>query len=286
MRKQIYPALWFNANAKEAAEYYCTIFNDTAMKSESDYAVVFETSGQKFLCINGGPEFTPNPSISFFVLYEDKDELDKAWNKLAEGGKVLMPLDSYPWSQHYGWIQDKFNVSWQFYLGKMQDVGQKFTPSLLFTGEQNGKAEEAINFYSSLFENSSISGIMKYTGEGDDIKGNIAHAQFTLGDNVFMAMDSSEPHQFNFNEGISLVIECKTQEEIDYYWERLSAVPEAEQCGWLKDKYGVAWQVVPEILEHLMEDPEKATRVAEAFMQMKKFDIQKLQEAYGELPKV
>src|SRR5690606_31948244 len=183
--------------------YYCTIFNDTAVKSDSDYAVVFETSGQKFLCINGGPEFTPNPSMSFFVLYEDKDELDKAWNKLAEGGKVLMPLDSYPWSQHYGWIQDKFNVSWQFYLGKMQDVGQKFTPSLLFTGEQNGKAEEAINFYSSLFENSSISGIMKYTGEGDDIKGNIAHAQFTLGDNVFMAMDSSEPHQFNFNEGIS-----------------------------------------------------------------------------------
>src|SRR5690554_4936032 len=123
MRRQIYPALWFNANAKEAAEFYCKVFDDTVIKSESDYAVVFESSGQKFLCINGGPEYTPNPSVSFFVMYENKAELNAVWERLADGGNVLMPLNSYDWSPQYGWIQDKFNVSWQLYLGKLEETG-------------------------------------------------------------------------------------------------------------------------------------------------------------------
>ena len=89
-------------------------------------------------------------------------------------------------------------------------------------------------------------------------------------------MDSSFPHMFSFNEAISFVVECETQEEIDYYWEKLSAVPEAEQCGWLKDQFGVSWQIIPAILEQLMSDPSRSQRVVNAFLQMKKFDIEKL----------
>lgn len=206
-------------------------------------------------------------------------EVDQAWEKLLEGGQVLMELNKYTWSNKYGWLQDKYGVSWQLSLGKTEDVGQKFTPSLMFTGEQAGNAEKAIQFYTSVFKPSFITGIARYTAEDPDVEGTIKHAQFSLKNHVFMAMDSSLPHQFGFNEGLSLVVMCETQEEIDYYWEKLSAVPEAEQCGWLKDLFGVSWQIVPTVLEKLMSDPARSQRVFNAFMQMKKFDIAKLIEA-------
>jgi predicted 3-demethylubiquinone-9 3-methyltransferase (glyoxalase superfamily) len=158
----------------------------------------------------------------------------------------------------------------------MKDVGQKFSPCLLFTNEQAGKAEQAIQFYTSVFDDSSVNGILKYTANDPDVEGTVKHAQFKLGNEVFMAMDSSLAHAFSFNEAVSFVVNCKTQEEIDYYWDKLSAVPEAEQCGWLKDQFGVSWQIVPSILGELMSDPSRSEKVVKAFMQMKKFDIEKL----------
>jgi len=190
-----------------------------------------------------------------------------------------MPLDKYPWSEKYGWVQDKFGVSWQLSAGKLEAVGQKFTPTFMFTQQYAGKAEQAIQFYTSVFKDSSIVGILKYTAEDPDVEGTIKHAQFTLNQQVFMAIDSSLSHQFAFNEATSLVVECETQDEIDYYWNKLSAVPEAEQCGWLKDQFGISWQIVPQILKQLMSDPSKSERVINAFMRMKKFDIAKLLEA-------
>jgi len=241
--------------------------------------VTFESAGQKFMLLNGGPHFKLNPSISFFVVFEAIEEVDKTWEKLLNGGSVLMPLDKYEWSEKYGWVQDKFGVNWQLSAGKLEDVGQKFTPSLLFTNAMAGKAEQAVQFYTSVFANSSVRGILKYTADDQDIEGNVKHAQFSLGNQVFMAMDSSWPHEFSFNEAISLVVECETQQEIDYYWGKLSAVPEAEQCGWLKDQFGVSWQIVPVILGELMSDLSRSERVINAFMQMKKFDIEKLKNA-------
>ncbi len=149
----------------------------------------------------------------------------------------------------------------------------------LVTNAMAGKAEQAVQFYTSVFANSSVRGILKYTANDQDIEGNVKHAQFSLGNQVFMAMDSSWPHEFSFNEAISLVVDCETQQEIDYYWGKLSAVPEAEQCGWLKDQFGVSWQIVPVILGELMSDLSRSERVINAFMQMKKFDIEKLKNA-------
>jgi len=187
-----------------------------------------------------------------------------------------MPLDKYDWSEKYGWVQDKFGISWQLAFGKFKDVGQKFTPTLMFTNNKAGRAEEAIRYYTSVFDNSSIVGILKYTAGENDVLGYVKHAQFKLGQQVFMAMDSSLTHDFNFNEAVSLVVECNTQKEIDHYWGKLGMEGEEGQCGWLKDKFGVSWQVVPSILGKLMNDPEKAPRVMQAFMKMKKFEIEKL----------
>jgi len=276
MKNIIYPCLWFDGKAKEAASFYCSVFNNSVITAENPIVVTFESAGQKFMCLNGGPQYTFNPSISFFVLCETEEEVDKAWKNLLEGGSVLMPLDKYDWSAKYGWVQDRFGLSWQISLGKRDEVGQKFTPMLMFTGKQNGRAEQAFQFYTSLFANSSVKGVLRYNKGENEVEGAVKHAQFSLGKYAFMAMESSLPHHFSFNEAISFVVECKTQEDIDYYWEKLSAVPEAEQCGWLKDKFGISWQIVPEILGKLMSDPSKSERVMQAFLQMKKFEIDKL----------
>jgi predicted 3-demethylubiquinone-9 3-methyltransferase (glyoxalase superfamily) len=188
----------------------------------------------------------------------------------------MMPLQAYDWSKKYGWLSDKYGVSWQISLGKLSDVGETtIVPSLMFVGEQCGHAEEALNLYTSLFEGSSVTGIMR---NGDAVQ----HAQFKLAEQTFMVMDSEAQHNFAFNEAISFFVNCDTQEDVDHFWNALSAHPKAEQCGWLKDKFGVSWQIIPKTLLELMSDPdrEKAARVTQAMLQMKKIDIAVLREAY------
>lgn len=184
MSNTIYPCLWFDGKAKEAVELYLSAFNDARITSDTPMVVTFELAGQKFMALNGGPMFVPNPSISFFVVFDTAAELEHAWVKLSEGGNVLMPLDKYPWSEQYGWVQDRFGVSWQLSQGKLEDVGQKFSPTLMFTNQQAGKAEEAINFYTSIFDDSSVVGILKYDAQDNDVEGTVKHAQFKLGNRL------------------------------------------------------------------------------------------------------
>lgn len=275
----IHPCLWFDGKAKEAAELYTDVFPESKIVNENQMVVNFEIFGQMFMGLNGGPFFTINPSISFMVMYFSKEEIDDAWGKLIDGGFPLMPLDKYDWSDWYGWVQDKYGVNWQLYLGEKQGTEQRVSPTLMFVGEQNGKAKDAVNYYTSIFDNSNIQGILKYSVEDDDIVGNVKHSQFVINGYTMMAMDSSADHKFQFNEGVSIVVTCDTQEEIDYYWEKLKIGGAESQCGWLKDQFGVSWQIVPRILGELMADPEKAPRVVDAFMKMSKFDIEILKNA-------
>jgi predicted 3-demethylubiquinone-9 3-methyltransferase (glyoxalase superfamily) len=279
MKNKIYPCLWFNANAKEAASFYCSVFKDSVITSDNHLATMIESSGQRFLCLNGGPQFTLNPSVSFYTVCETEEELDSVWKMLLEGGSVMMPLDKYAWSSKYGWVQDRFGISWQLTLGKTGEFGQKFTPALMFTGKQNGNAEKAIQSYSSIFKGSGIRLMSRYGKDDNDIPGNVNHAQFKLNNQVFIAMDSSLPHKFSFNEAISFVVECDTQEEIDYFWTKLTDGGEEGQCGWLKDRFGISWQIIPAILGELMSDPERSERVVNVFLQMRKFEIDKLLNA-------
>jgi predicted 3-demethylubiquinone-9 3-methyltransferase (glyoxalase superfamily) len=164
-----------------------------------------------------------------------------------------------------------------------EDIRERITPTLMFVGEVCGTAEDAVNFYASVFPDSKPGHLLRHAkGEEPDKEGTIKHAGFTLAGQEFAAMDSARDHGFGFNEAISFMVGCDTQDEIDYYWDSLSAVPEAEQCGWLKDKFGVSWQIVPSILGELLGSGtgEQRVRVTEAFLQMKKFDIAALKRAY------
>jgi predicted 3-demethylubiquinone-9 3-methyltransferase (glyoxalase superfamily) len=279
MKNSIYPCLWFDGNAIGAATFYCSVFRDSAITADTEYVATFESAGKKFMCLNGGAEFTFNASVSFFVVCETEAESDQVWKSLLDGGSVLMAYDTYAWSKKYGWLQDKYGVNWQISWGDIQEVGQKFSPCLLFTGKQHGRAEQAVHFYTSVFEDSGVTGMLRYTGDDKEVEGTVKHSQFTLRKHVFMAMDSSLMHDIGFNESISFVVECETQGEIDYFWNKLTDGGEESQCGWLKDKFGVSWQIVPSILGRLMSDPERSGRVTQAFLQMKKFDIEKLVNA-------
>ncbi|MDB5021224.1 MAG: 3-demethylubiquinone-9 3-methyltransferase [Pedobacter sp.] len=279
MKKSIYPCIWFNGNAKEAAELYCSAFPGSEIKSASPMVVTFNIEGKQFMGLNGGPQYTPNPSVSFFQIFEAKTDLEHAWNLLSPGGKIMMELGSYPWSEKYGWLEDKFGVSWQLMIGMAGQEKADVFPALMFTGVQAGKAAKAMDFYTSLFPDSSIGLVAKYEAGEHDTEGNIKHAQFYLNGYKLGAMDSSMGHEFEFNQGVSLVISCDTQEEIDFFWSRLTEGGMESRCGWCQDAFGLWWQVVPSALGSYMTDPAKAPKVMEAFMKMSKFNIAELEEA-------
>ncbi len=280
MKKKITPCLWFDNQANEAATLYCSVFANAKIAAQSPFVVEINVSGQNIILLNGGPKYKPNASISFYYICETAEELDRAWNAFSKDGNVLMPLDKYPWGERYGWINDKFGISWQLALGKIEDVGQKITPCMLFTGKQYGRAEEAINFYSSVFKDTTVDGILRYgPNEKPDQEGKVKHAQMALTGNKLMLMESAAAHNFAFTEGVSLTIHCETQEEIDFYWERLTENGAESMCGWLKDKFGVSWQIVPIILSKIMSDPAKAGKAAQAFMAMRKLNIEQIVQA-------
>jgi len=297
--QKIVPHLWFDREAKEAAEFYTAVFPDSQITSivtlndtpSGDTDVVsFQLWGYSFMAISAGPLFKFNPSVSFMVNFDpSRDEeaanrINDVWARLANGGKVLMPLDKYPFSDRYGWVRDKFGLSWQLILTNPQgEERPPIIPTLLFTGDVCGEAEAATDFYLTVFKDTERGTTARYpSGMEPDKEGTVMFSDFRLQGQWFAAMDSAREHGYAFNEAVSLMVNCDTQTEIDYLWEKLSAVPEAEQCGWLKDSFGLSWQISPAILDEMMQDPdaEKVARVTRAFMQMKKFDIEKLTEAY------
>ncbi len=290
--QKIVTHLWFDTQAKEASEFYASLLPDSKVDSvnvikdtpSGDCDIVhFTLAGQKFMAISAGPYFTFNPSISLFVVFESEADIQALWDKLIDGGKALMPFDTYPWAQKYGWVQDRFGLTWQLSLSEHHKFPQRVTPLLMYTQGMAGKAKEAVEFYATVFPESNVEMLVPYEeGEGD-VAGYIKHARFSLLGQNFMAMDSSGPHAFVFNEAVSFIVNCETQEEIDRYWEQLSAVPQAEQCGWLKDKYGVSWQIVPTVMNEMMGTgtPEQKARLTQAFLKMKKFNIAELQKAYS-----
>lgn len=298
--KKITTHLWYDREAKQAAEFYVSVFENSKVNetvvlentpSGSVDVVNADILGENFTLISAGDIFTFNPSISFIVNYDPsrakdaKTNIDRAWKKLTRDGRVLMPLEEYPWSKRYGWVQDAYGLSWQLILTDPEgDERPQVVPCLLFANEVYGKAEEAVNFYLSVFEDHKEGSVMHY-GEGQEPNrpGTVMFADFKLANLWFAAMDGADGRDYRFNEAVSFIVHCENQDEIDYYWGKLSAVPEAEQCGWLKDKYGVSWQIVPAVMDEMMRsgDKKRIARVTEAFLKMKKFDIAELTKAYA-----
>ena len=297
MNQKITPCLWFDGNAKEAVDYYLSLFPDSKILDTSYYpksteeglgdfqkdlagevlTINFELSGYRFTALNAGSEFKLNQSISFMVNFDklrDKQamsKIDELWAGLLDGGKVIMPLDKYPYSERYGWVKDRYGVTWQLIVIEPEDKTINFImPSLMFSGENANHTEEAINFYTSVFKDAKLGMLARYEEDrGPARAGSLMYADFTLSKQWFAAMDSGADGTPNFNEAISLVVTCKDQAEIDYFWDKLSSVPEAEQCGWCKDKFGLSWQIIPESLGDLMSNPGAFAKL----MEMKKLVI-------------
>jgi predicted 3-demethylubiquinone-9 3-methyltransferase (glyoxalase superfamily) len=294
---KIIPYLWFDTQAEEAANFYVSVFGNSKITGVTRYSreaakasgqpegsvmlVEFELAGQQFVALNGGPIFTFSPAVSFFVSLGSADEIDGVWKKLLPGGTVRMELGKYPFGEKYGWIEDKHGVSWQLYL---EDRPQKIAPALMFAGENQGRAEEAMSYYASLFENSGVTFKALYDKTMDGPEGQVAHATFTLDGYELVAFDTHIPMNFTITPAISFLVNCRTQKEIDEFWAGLSAGGHTEQCGWLVDKFGVSWQIFPEEAARLLRDKDakKAGRVMAAMLTMTKIDIKGLEEAYGQ----
>ena len=291
----ITPHLWFDREAKEAAEFYTSLVPDSRVTNtvmlrdtpSGDCDVVsFDLTGQPFMAISAGPLFKFNPAISFHLKCSTMDEVDALWAKLAAGGSVLMELGEYPFSKRFGWLADRYGVNWQIIHTGDRPSQQRITPVLMFVGAVSGKAEEAVNYYTSVFAGSGGAGAskvdrtMRYgNGEEPEKEGTVKYTSFQLLGQEFGAMDSAQDHRFAFNEAISFLVQCDTQKEIDYLWGKLSADPNSEQCGWLKDRFGVSWQIAPAAMEEVMSsgDQKKIDRVTQAFLKMKKFDLAELE---------
>lgn len=291
--ERIVPHLWFNDNAKEAVNFYRTLFDDSKMMLEQkldgtpsgENAAYYEftLAGQLFGALNGGPHFTFNPAISISVNCETIEETEVLWQKLIEGGRALMPLQEYTFSKLYGWVEDKYGLSWQVIYTEGFEYEQKITMQLMFSGHMTGKANEAIKYYTDLFKDGVIGDFHEYEeGQAVQEDAKISHANFSILDTEILASDNGTQTDYTFNEAISLMVLCVTQAEIDYYWEKLSADPEAEQCGWLKDKFGVSWQIVPTNMNELMSRGTQAQidAVTQEFLKMKKLDKNHLESAW------
>lgn len=296
--QKIVPFLWFDGNAEEGAALYTEVFEGAEAVVTSRYPteglpdfqrglegrpVVVDVviDGFRIGLINAGNNYRPGIASSFLVNMDplffngDADaaitRLDAMWALLADGGEVRMPLGAYPFSARYGWVEDRYGVNWQLMLTDPAGEPRPFIiPSLMFSGAAQNRASEAMEFYTELFNDSRQGFISPYPAPtGPAPEGAVQFAEFQLEGQRFTAMDSGVPVDETFTPGVSWSVSCADQAEIDRLWDALSAVPEAEQCGWLVDKFGFSWQIVPANTDELLQRPG----AFEHMMEMKKLII-------------
>jgi len=281
----LHPHLWFSNQATAAAKCYVDLFPNSSLGQDQDFSdtpsgdvVVLSPTimGLPMQFLQADNTFVLNPSASFMVNCHTKEEFHRYWDELVKDGSIMMEAGEYSWSPLYGWLEDRFGVSWQIMLDTESE--SSLTPSLLFTGDATGKAKQALDLYTSVIPNSSLGALSFYP---DDVE-KLQYGEATIAGMRLNVMDSNNEHEFVFNEAFSLVLSVDTQEEIDHFWEVLGENGEYQECGWLKDQFGVSWQVVPKLLEELVTKgtPEQAHAVTQAFLKMKKFDIAGLEAAY------
>jgi len=307
-QQRIIPSVWCKGNAAEMVEFYTSAFGDVHTNVTTHYpteglldfqkdlagkilTIDFSVLGHRFLAINAGNEFQPNPSISFWVTFSAARHADplaalrELWERLSEGGSVMMPLDRYDFSPLFGWLVDQFGVSWGLIFDESASSDPRHTslpplpairPVLMFSGAKMGLAEAAVERYTAIFPDSQVGELARYGEQAQSARPeHIMYADFSLSGQRFVAMDSNAPDEYPFSEAVSLLVEAETQEEIDRYWEALSRVPQAEVCGWCKDEFGVSWQVAPRDTGWLSSNPGAYA----AMMGMKKIIIADLKAA-------
>ena len=282
MDQLITPAIWCDGTADEAARFYADVFREgSVVEQVPGLAATVSIHGFRLSLINGGGQYAPNPSISCILnfdplLFGGEDQartyLDELYERLSTGG-VLMELGEYPFSPRYAWVRDRFGMTWQLMLTDPAGEPRPFIlPSFMFGGTNHANAEEATEAWIALFDDARRGALRRYEEGGPMEAGTVMFTDFTLRGTWMAAMDSGASQDLTFTRGVSMIVSCRDQEEIDRYWTGLSAVPEAERCGWCVDRWGVSWQVIPHNIAELMADA--ATR--EKILQMGKIDLTRL----------
>ena len=273
--QKITPFILCSDNGKQVAESYANIFPNAKILSESNFVTELEIFGTKISTLNAW-EYAKNilnPSISFSLWITDKELAKQIWTQLSDGWSVMMWRDSYPRSKAYWRCNDKNWVSRQIMYNDKITQNQIIS-SLMFVWANNGKAKEALDYYTGIFDDSKIDNIYPYWDWEWETVWNISHAEFKLANQQFIAMDSSADHKFNFSDWISLMISCDGQEEVDKFWNKFVNDWWTEsQCGWCKDKYWVSRQVVPVQLMTAISDPTNWQKAMKNMMKMKKIVI-------------
>ena len=294
---ELVPCLWLGDQAEAAASLYLEAFADARVESVAHYpeeganpanlppgsvlTVDVRLAEQRLTLLNGGPGFRPNPSVSFHVHLGDAADVDALHATLGEGGAELMPLGEYPWSARYAWIEDRFGVSWQI-MARPEAREPAIVPCLMYAGEHHGGAREAIDAYVGAIPNSRVLEVETFAeGEGGEA-GTVKQGRFELAGHTMVAMDGGTGHAFGFDEGASLQVLCSAQAEVDRVWSALAVGGEEGPCGWVRDRFGLWWQVVPEAMATWMSSDDAAARdrVFRAMLSMGKLDVDALERAY------
>ncbi len=229
--------------------------------------------------ISAGPYFTLNESMSLMVNVADKDEVTRLYQALSEGGRILMPLGEYPFSPYYVWLEDRFGLSWQLSYAPDLDKPYQFDICLLFSQEQVGLAQPMLDYYKDKLPQASVGQLSYYGGEAAVEAAKLNYAELLVAGQKMIVMDHGYGGVASFNEAFSFMVYVDSQEEAESWYEKVSAVPEAEICGWAKDQFGISWQIVPRILMEAYDtaNPEKVKAVNAAVMTMKRLDIAAIQ---------
>lgn len=287
--KPIVPYLWFDHQAEAAVDLYTHTFMHSHVASNHLYtesgaklagrpegsllSIEFVIAGQPMVALNGGPVYQFTPANSFYVHCAFAEEVDRIYEKLLAGGEVLMELGQYPFSPRFAWVRDPFGVNWQI---MQSDQPCQIVPGFLFTGSHIGQAESAIRHYVATIPHSALQTMEKSPD------GLVQYATFTLNGQTFAATESSFDHGFDFSPAISFLLSCETEDEFEAIWSALTDASADPQCGWVTDRFGITWQIVPEALFALVhcDDEVRRERVLKALYPMQKINLAMLKQAF------
>ncbi|HFI0156087.1 TPA: VOC family protein [Streptococcus suis] len=284
----IIPHLWYDTEAKEAVAFYVDLFGGnvdwtytiTDTPSGDSDLIQFQLGDMTLAAISAGPYFKLNESMSLMVNVASKDEVTRLYQALSEGGRVLMPLGEYPFSPYYVWLEDRFGLSWQLSYAPDLDKPYQFDICLLFSQDQVGLAQPMLDYYKDKLPQASV-GQLSYYGEGEAAveAAKLNYAELLIAGQKMIVMDHGYGGEASFNEAFSLMVYVDSPDELNFYYDLLSAVPEAEMCGWVKDQFGISWQIVPRMLMEAYDtaSPETIKAVNDAVLTMKRLDFATIQ---------
>ncbi len=289
MKSKIIPHLWFSDNGQEAIGFYTGLFKESSLRDlrvlpgnefENVKVMSFELMNTPMMAIEAVSTFQFNASFSYYVYCGSDSEVQRLYNVLSENGNVVFPVGNYPWSSCYAWVVDKYGLSWQLDQDDIK-TEQKIVPTLMFSNQFSSSVAAYTEILKNIFPAFKLMVTAPYPVEQSPSEGALLFAQVKIAGFVINLMSSHHSQNFEFNESNSLMVYCQDQDEIDYYWNCLAENGMMQACGWLKDQFGVSWQIVPAKLDEMIfqTDQIQLKELTDVMLKMVKLDVGVLERA-------